>query len=68
MEAFFSRFKVEALYAEEVNTKQEAYSYAFEYIKMFYNSPRRRSTLGYKSPNIVEREYAQMCASTGVYF
>jgi len=62
MEAFFSRFKVEALYAEEVNTKKEAYSCVFEYIEMFYNSHRRHSALGYKSPNIVEREYAQMCA------
>lgn len=62
MEAFFSRFKVEALYAEEVNTKKEAYSCVFEYIEMFYNSHRRHSALGYKSPNTVEREYAQMCA------
>lgn len=62
MEAFFSRFKVEALYAEEINTKKEAYSCVFEYIEMFYNSHRRHSALGYRSPNIVEREYAQTCA------
>jgi transposase InsO family protein len=59
MEAFFARFKVEALYAEKVNTKNEAYSCVFEYIEMFYNSHRRHSALGYKSPNIVEREYAR---------
>lgn len=61
MEAFFSRFKVEALYAEEINTKKEAYCCAFEYIEMFYNSRRRHSALGYKSPNSVEREYAKIC-------
>lgn len=62
MEAFFARFKVEALYAEEVHTKQEAYSCAFKYIEMFYNTIRRHSTLGYRSPNTAEKEYAQKCA------
>lgn len=62
MESFFSRFKVEALYAEDVRNKKEAYSMVFEYIELFYNSVRRHSTLGYKSPNNFEREFAQMCA------
>lgn len=57
MEGFFSRFKAEALYAAEVNAKQEGYSWAFEYIEMFYNRLRKQSALGYKSLNIVEREY-----------
>lgn len=62
MEAFFARFKVEALYAEDVTNKQEAYSCVFEYIEMFYNSQRRHSYLGYKSPNQFEQEYERMCA------
>lgn len=62
MESFFSRFKVEALYAEEVRDRQEAYSMVFEYIELFYNSVRRHSTLGYQSPNNFEKVYAQMCA------
>ena len=62
MESFFARFKVEALYAEDITTRQEAYSCVFEYIEMFYNSHRRHSTLGYKSPNNYEQEYWQMCA------
>ena len=62
MESFFARFKVEALYAEDITNKREAYSCAFEYIEMFYNNRRRHSTLGYKSPVAFEREYAQMCA------
>jgi len=62
MESFFARFKVEALYAEDVTTKKEAYTCVFEYIELFYNSHRKHSTLGYKSPNAVEQEYAAMAA------
>jgi putative transposase len=62
MESFFARFKVEALYAEDIQTKNEAYSLVFEYIELFYNSHRRHSTLGYRSPNEFEKEYAQACA------
>jgi transposase InsO family protein len=62
MESFFARFKVEALYAEDVTTKQEVYSCVFDYIELFYNCHRRHSTLGYVSPNKYEENYAQMCA------
>ena len=62
IESFFARFKVEALYAEDVTTKQKAYSCVFEYIEMFYNCHRRHSTLDYVSPNIFEENYVQMCA------
>ena len=62
MESFFARFKVEALYAENVTNKQEAYTCAFDYIEMFYNSYRKHSSLDYKSPNFIEKQYAQNCA------
>ncbi|WP_346837982.1 IS3 family transposase [Microbulbifer sp. SAOS-129_SWC] len=62
MESFFARFKVEALYAEDVTTKKEAYSCVFDYIELFYNSHRRHSTLGYKSPNAFEQDHHRMCA------
>ena len=62
MESFFARFKVEALYAEDVANKQEAYACVFEYIEMFYNSQRRHSYLGYKSPNAFEQDYERKCA------
>jgi putative transposase len=62
MESFFARFKVEALYAEEIATKQKAYSCVFDYIELFYNSHRRHSALGYKSPNVYEQEHLKMCA------
>lgn len=62
MESFFGRFKVEALYAEDVRTKPEAYRCVFDYIEMFYNSHRRHSTLGYMSPNNFEDAHINMCA------
>ena len=62
MESFFASFKVEALYAENVTNKQEAYACVFDYIEMFYNSHRKHSSLDYKSPSIIEQEYAQNCA------
>ena len=62
MESFFARFKVEALYAEDIHNKKDAYACAFEYIDMFYNSRRRHSTIGYMSPNTFEEIYAQKCA------
>jgi putative transposase len=62
MESFFARFKVEALYAEDVTTKQEAYSCVFDYIELFYNSHRRHSALGYICPNVYEEQYLKECA------
>jgi putative transposase len=60
MESFIARFKVEALYAEEIATKQKAYSCVFDYIELFYNSHRSHSALGYKSPNVYEQEHLKM--------
>ncbi|HFD32685.1 MAG TPA: IS3 family transposase [Gammaproteobacteria bacterium] len=50
MESFFSRLKVELIYAEEYKTLSETYSGLFEYIEVFYNRVRRHSSLGYVSP------------------
>ena len=62
MESFFSRLKVESVYAEQPTTKQEAYSLVFEYIELFYNRVRRHSAIGYKSPAEYEQEYHEKCA------
>lgn len=62
MESFFARFKVEALYADDITTKQEAYACVFDYIEMFYNSQRRHSAISYLSPNNYEQQYYQQCA------
>ena len=68
MESFFSRLKVESIYAEQPTTKQEAYSLVFEYIELFYNRVRRHSAIGYSSPAEYEQEYYEKCAWNGVYF
>ena len=61
MESFFSRLKVEWIYATEYGTLSDAYSSVFEYIEIFYNRMRRHSAIGYVSPAQYEQEYAQ-CA------
>jgi putative transposase len=50
MESFFSRLKVELVYAERFQSLDQARSSIFEYIEMFYNRTRRHSALGYLSP------------------
>lgn len=62
MESFFARLKVESIYAENLKGKQDAYSCVFEYIELFYNSIRRHSANGYKSPINYENEYYEKCA------
>lgn len=61
MESFFSRLKVELVYAEEYATLNDAYSSIFEYIEVFYNRVRRHSAIDYQSPAQYEAAFAQ-CA------
>uniref|UniRef100_UPI001868A7F6 IS3 family transposase n=1 Tax=Microbulbifer hainanensis TaxID=2735675 RepID=UPI001868A7F6 len=58
MESFFSRLKVELVYAVSFESVDQAKSEVFEYIEVFYNRVRRHSTLGYISP----AEYERKCA------
>ena len=58
MESFFSRLKVELIYAEYFESIAAAKSAIFEYIEVFYNRKRRHSALGYISPV----EYERRCA------
>ncbi len=58
MESFFSRLKVELIYAEDYQSLDEARVGIFEYIEVFYNRKRRHSALGYVSPV----EYEQMAS------
>ncbi len=58
MESFFSRLKVELIYAEHFESIAAAKSAIFEYIEVFYNQKRRHSALGYLSPVEYERRYA----------
>ena len=55
MESFYSRLKVELIYAEQYRSIEEARSGIFEYIEVFYNRLRRHSSLGYVSPAEFER-------------
>ena len=64
MESFFSRLKVELVYAESFNTVEEAQSEIFQYIEIFYNRQRRHSSLGYLSPDQFERQFEQLTLST----
>lgn len=64
MESFFSRLKVELIYAEDYKTVDEARAGVFEYIEIFYNRMRRHSSLGYVSPHKFEQQFAQLNLST----
>jgi putative transposase len=58
MESFFSRLKVELIYAECFESIAADRSAIFEYIEVFYNRKRRHSALGYLSPADYERRCA----------
>ncbi|WP_413665455.1 transposase [Microbulbifer sp. CNSA002] len=58
MESFFSRLKVELVYAVTFESEEQAKSEVFEYIEIFYNRVRWHSALGYVSPAEYERKYA----------
>ncbi len=62
MESFFSRLKVEEVFAQSYQNLDEAYSSVFEYIEMFYNRTRRHSANGQISPAEYETIYYEMCA------
>ena len=64
MESFFSRLKVELIYAESYKLVDEARAGIFEYIELFYNQTRRHSANGYISPDQYERKYSQLNVST----
>ena len=50
MESFYRTLKVELVYWEDYQTRQEAKASLVEFIEGFYNRRRRHSTLDYQSP------------------
>lgn len=50
MESFYSRLKVEMIYANDYGSVEAVKADVFEYIEVFYNRVRRHSALGYVSP------------------
>ena len=64
MESFFSRLKVELIYAENYKAVEEARAGIFEYIELFYNKVRRHSAINYLSPNEYEQKFNTLTVST----
>lgn len=64
MESFFSRLKVELIYAENYQTIEKVRAGIFEYIELFYNRTRRHSAIGYISPAEYERRSNEVSVST----
>jgi transposase InsO family protein len=58
-ESLFSRYKAELLEGGAFADVEEARMETFIYIKSYYNRARRRSALGYQSPEDFERAYYQ---------
>ena len=58
MESFFSRLKVELVYARNFQSVEEARTSLFSYIEIFYNRKRRHSANGGLSPAVFEERAA----------
>lgn len=61
-ESLFSRFKAEVLEGGSFFDTEEAWLESFSYIEGYYNTKRRHSSLGYKSPNAFELDFRQRAA------
>jgi putative transposase len=58
VETFFKTIKAELIWRRSWETRRQAEMAIFEYINGFYNSRRRHSALGWKSPVALERKVA----------
>lgn len=62
-ESFFSNLKNEWVHHHDFKTREEAGLAIFDYIECFYNTQRMHQSLGYLTPNEMEKRYhAQECA------
>jgi len=57
-ESFFATLKKELIYRRTWATRVELRDAVFDYIEVFYNRHRLHSSIGYKTPAMVERQYA----------
>lgn len=57
-ESFFATLKTELISDRHWHSRLELRAAVFEYIEAFYNRRRLHSSLGYKTPAEVERNYA----------
>ena len=58
-ESLFSRFKAEVLQGGSFSNIEDAKMETFKYIEAYYNTIRRHSGIGYKSPIEFERDHRQ---------
>jgi putative transposase len=58
-ESFFSTLKLELIHRRPWHDVDDVRRAVFEYIEVFYNRKRLHSSLGYKTPAMVEEEFAQ---------
>ena len=56
-ESFFSNLKNELIHHCDFRTRDEARTAIFDYIELFYNRKRIHQSLGYRTPEQVEREW-----------
>jgi len=56
-ESFFASLEKERLRRRTFATHEQARSSIFQYIEEFYNRRRLHSTLGYRSPDEIERDH-----------
>ena len=56
MESFFSSLKTERIGRKVYRTRDATRADVFDYIERFYNTIRRHSTIGYRSPVEFERK------------
>lgn len=61
-ESFFATLKIELIYRKSWRSRVELRAAVFDYIEVFYNRQRLHSTLGYKTPNQLETEFAARAA------
>ena len=56
-ESFFSNLKNELVHHCDFRSRNEARAAIFEYIELFYNRKRIHQSLGYRTPEQIEREW-----------
>jgi transposase InsO family protein len=62
-ESFFSTLKTELIHRTVWKTRNELRAAVFDYIEVFYNRRRLHSSVGYRPPEEVEREYIAAAAA-----
>jgi putative transposase len=62
-ESFFATIKNELVYRQRWSSRAQLRAAVFEYIEVFYNRQRLHSSIGYKTPTAIEKDYALTLAA-----